>query len=56
MVRQLVLVVSALLLCSLSLKGQNRPANPASLDELVLTVIAPDGESSVALREIFTKH
>ncbi|MCS3920504.1 redoxin domain-containing protein [Fervidibacter sacchari] len=56
MVRQLVLAVSVLLLCSLSLKGQNRPANPASLDELVLTVIAPDGESSVALREIFTKH
>jgi len=56
MVRQLVLVVSALLLCSLSLKGQNRPTNPAPLDELVLTVIAPDGESSVALREIFAEH
>jgi thioredoxin-related protein len=56
MMRHLVLAVLALLLCSLSLRGQNRTTNPAPLDELVLTVIAPDGESSVALREIFAKH
>jgi thioredoxin-related protein len=56
MMRQFVLAVSALLLCSLPLKGQNRLTIPAPLDELVLTVVAPDGESSVALREIFAKH
>ena len=56
MVRQLVLAFSALFLCSLSLKGQNRSTNSTPLDELVLTVIAPDGKSSVTLREIFAKH
>ncbi len=56
MMRQLILAVSALLLSSLPLKGQNRLTNPAPLDEIVLTVVAPDGGSSVALREIFAKH
>ena len=56
MMWQLALAVLALLLCSLPLRGQNCTTNPAPLDELVLTVIAPDGESSVALREIFAKH